>query len=113
MQQRVATGATCLLRQQLAERATRGRAADHGFQRTLTHADAAGTVVNAARAEPPLCDREALALANEQVGGRHTHVLQQYLSPEHARQRQGKPGRQQGTMLHGARTSAWPMGASS
>ena len=59
-----------------AERHALGRAAAHQLERALGRADRAHAVVDAARAEPRLADQEAVALAGDQVRGRHAHVLE-------------------------------------
>ena len=68
-----------LLSQKLAECAARRGAADHGFQGTLTHADTPRAVVNTARAQAPLCNRKALAFANQQVRRWHANIVEQDL----------------------------------
>jgi hypothetical protein len=57
-------------------KATLQTALAHQFQRALGHADAAHAVVDAARAEAALGDLEAAAFAQQDVAGRHAHVLQ-------------------------------------
>ena len=52
------------------------RALAHRLERALGRADQPHAVVDAARAEPSLRDLEAAALAEQQVGGRHAHVVE-------------------------------------
>src|SRR5215475_3183567 len=60
--------------------ATEGTAADsalaHGLQRTLGNADQPHAMMDAARAEPPLRNLEAAALAEKDVGHRHPHIVE-------------------------------------
>ena len=64
----------------LAERDAHLRALAHELERPLGHADGAHAVVDAARAEPGLRDREAAALLAEEVLRRDAHVLEQRLA---------------------------------
>ena len=59
-----------------AERLARARAVHHEVQRALGHPDRAHAVVDPARAEPRLGDREAAALLADEVRGRHAHVVE-------------------------------------
>jgi len=61
--------------QRAAEGGAQGRAAAHQLQRALRAADQPHAVVNAPGTQPPLRDLEATALAEQQVGDRHAHVL--------------------------------------
>jgi hypothetical protein len=65
-----------LLGDRLAERRALVSAAAHQLQRTLGGADRAHAVVDAARTQPRLGDREAAALLAEQVGPRDPDVLE-------------------------------------
>src|SRR5690606_6783468 len=63
-----------LLAQRLAEGHTLVGARDHQLEAALRDADEAHAVVDAAGPETRLGDREALALAGDQVAGRDAHV---------------------------------------
>ena len=63
----------------LAEGGARQRAAAQRFERALGNADLAHAMVDAAGAEAALRDLEAAPLAEQHVGGRHAHVLEQDL----------------------------------
>jgi hypothetical protein len=65
-----------MIRQQLAERLALQRAAAHQLQCTFGHADQAHAVVDAPRAEAALRDLEAAPFAEQQVAGRHAHVVE-------------------------------------
>ena len=69
-----------LLGQRLAERDPLLHPVDHQRQRPLGRAERAHAVVDAARAEPRLGDREPGALLAEQVRHRHPHVVEDDLA---------------------------------
>jgi hypothetical protein len=68
-----------LLAQRLAERDTLRRAAAHQLDGHLRDADAAHAVMDAARPEAGLRDREPVALAADEVGRRHAHGIEDQL----------------------------------
>ena len=65
-----------LLGDALAEGGAGEQPLAHLLQRHLGRAERPHAVVDAARAQPPLRDLEAAALAQQQVVGRHAHVAQ-------------------------------------
>ena len=69
-----------LVGERLAERDALLRALAHQPQRLLGHADGAHAVVDPARAEPGLREREPAALLAEEVVGRDAHVVEQGLA---------------------------------
>ena len=68
-----------LLRHRLAKGHARHGALAHEFQCALCQADQAHAVVDASGAKAPLCDFEATAFAQQDVGGWNAHVLEQHL----------------------------------
>src|SRR5919197_128485 len=64
----------------LAEGHAAHRALAHQLQRPLGHADLAHAVVDASGTQAALRDLEAAALAEQQVGRGHPHVLEQHLA---------------------------------
>src|SRR5207244_12998341 len=77
-------GATLLphlvLRDALAERFSRDQPLAHLLERDFGLADDAHAMVYASGPEPALRDLETLALAKQQVGSRHAHVLEHPLT---------------------------------
>ena len=63
-------------RQRLAERHPRDRPFAHRLERPLGRSDRAHAVVDAPGAEASLGDHEAVALAGDQVRGRHADVVE-------------------------------------
>ena len=108
----------------LPNASARLRAAAHGFQRALGHADHAHAMVDAAGPEAALRDLEAAAFAQQDVRRRHAHILEQHFGmavrrvviAEHGeRPHDFTPGVSSGTRIidcrwcGGASGSVWPM----
>src|SRR5215472_10178909 len=68
-----------LVRQRAAERVPMRGPAAHQLQRPLGRADLPHAVMDAARAEPGLGDREPVTLVGDQVGGWHAGVAKLHL----------------------------------
>src|SRR5206468_958209 len=65
-----------LLGYALAEGDARLQALHHFFERRFGNPDCAHAMVDAARAEAPLRDLETTSLAEEEVVGRHAHIVE-------------------------------------